>query len=104
ARRRFSASLAALVALCGCVAGGDIGWDAALAVGPPGGAAGQYLDLYSADATDGAGSRYYLRGQPVGAADVAEAPAPSFALAMRPRAGDRALRQVADGRCGDRLV
>lgn len=82
-RRRRALPLVLLAIACGCVGGGDGGWDGALADGPPAAAAGQFGDVWLAE--------------------PGEEAAAQFAVSLQPRAGLRALRRATDA-CGDRLV
>ena len=102
ARRRRALPLVALAIVCGCVGGGEVGWDGALADGPAASAAGQYLDLFAADRLDGHGVALALAGEEATA--PAAAPMAELALSRRRLDGTRALRRVADAACGDRLV
>jgi len=83
-RRRRALPLVALAIVCGCVGGGDGGWDGALADGPPATAAGRFADVWLAEPGD--------------------APAAQFAVSLQPLDGTRALRRASDDACGDRLA
>ncbi|HZS39846.1 MAG TPA: hypothetical protein VFF06_23595 [Polyangia bacterium] len=100
-RARRILPLAALACVLGCVAGGDTGWDAALADGPPAAAAGRFLDVVAGDRADGHGLTLSIAGE---TAPPSLAPAAQFSLAVARSSGARAILRASSASCGDRLI
>jgi hypothetical protein len=85
-RRNRRLPVALLAALIGCMVGGRVDWDPALADGPPAAAVGQYADVVLAQGGEEAAAQFSLARQPSIVAG-----------------GGRAIYRAHDPSCGDRL-